>query len=468
MTRVVKHKRTLLIVFLMNLMCFFYLFAFCIANPTPVLRTDEIAHDFNTIQARATTISYSREWNTTFTGPYSDDGRAITMDGNNTIYVGGSMTPGSGAPSQALLAKYNSSGDLLNWIMWGGIGPSDSEYISGVAVDDDHNIYCSGTTTTYGEGGDEAVLMKFTPSMSLDWNITYGGSSTDYGTAVGVDSENNVYLAGATSSNSNSLYDIFLAKYDPDSNQLWNATWNGTASDQFFATDLDIDIYDNIYVCGYQWIASETNSWDIILLKWGKIGGDPIRRTWGGADEDQAWSVAVDGYEYIYVTGYTKNYGAQDKDAVLLKYQWTTGLNFVSYVTWGGAAYENAQGIDVDPRGNVFITGSTKSYGIGDYDIFLVKFDAAGTELWSEIWREYSTDTGGDLVICDDGFYFTGVTQSYGWGESDLVIAKYKTQSSAEIPGFNLYILLAFVPLVLAFSWWKIKVKTRKTINSIF
>ena len=56
------------------------------------------------------------------------------------------------------------------------------------------------------------------------WNRTWGGGIDDEGREVAVATDG-VYVAGDTRSYGNGGLDALLVKYAPDGTQLWNRTW---------------------------------------------------------------------------------------------------------------------------------------------------------------------------------------------------------------------------------------------------
>jgi len=53
--------------------------------------------------------------------------------------------------------------------------------------------------------------------------------------------------------------------------------------------------------------------------------------------------------------------------------------------------------------GGYATVGTTGSYGNGSYDLYVVRFDELGNELWHKTFGEEETDYGADLVATSDG-----------------------------------------------------------------
>lgn len=156
---------------------------------------------------------------------------------------------------------------------------------------------------------------------------------------------------------------------------------------------------------------------------------------YGGFGFDQGYSAATDGSSNIYLTGETASTtaiataGAYQTtksgtfDAFVAKFNSAGTLVWATYL--GGSGTDTGFGITTDASGNVYVTGSTASNtGIasccsyqtsnaGGYDIFLSKFNSAGTLQWSTYYGGTADDEGRDVVTDGAGnVYITGSTGS--------------------------------------------------------
>ena len=355
-------------------------------------------------------------WNTTWGENDYDVGYDVAVVGD-VVYVTGD-TPSYGVASiDVLLIKYDSSGHQLWNTTWGG---ASGDYSRGLAVDSDE-IYVIGHTESYGAGSRDVLLIKYDSSGNQLWNTTWGGPGYEIGYGVAVAS-NGIYVTGFTDFYGAGSYDTLLIKYDSSGHQLWNTTWGGPSGECGYGVAV---VGDDVYVTG------DTESYgagsrDVLLIKYDSSGHQLWNTTWGGPSGECGYGVAVVGDD-VYVTGDTESYGAGSRDVLLIKYD-SSGHQLWN-TTWGGADTDRGLGVDVDSDG-IYVAGNTDSYGAGDYDAFLVKYDSDGHQLWNTTWGGVSPDYGYGLAVASDGIYVTGDTQSFGEGSSDAFLVKYSVPAA--------------------------------------
>src|SRR5256712_11999909 len=96
---------------------------------------------------------------------------------------------------------------------WGG---PNSEIANGIAIGTDGNLYLAGQTNSFGAGGFDAFLLKFTPGDTLLWQLTWGTANDEQGVAVATSIDGSVYLAAQTFAIGVTGTD--LVKFTPDGN----------------------------------------------------------------------------------------------------------------------------------------------------------------------------------------------------------------------------------------------------------
>ena len=382
-------------------------------------------------------------------------GSAIAVDSSGNAYVCGDNT----------IKKISADGSALVYstAIW-------HAYCNGIAVDASGSAYVTGVTwlgfptvsplqATYGGGDWDAFVAKLNPAGSALVYSTYlGGSGTDYGLGIAVDSSGNAYVTGDTDSTNfptasplqatlGGPEDAFVTKLNAAGSALVYSTYLGGGGYDY-GDGIAVDGSGNAYVTGGTTspnfpTASPVQAtkggfgWSAFVTKLNAAGSALIYSTYlGGSDDDDGYGIAVDPSGNAYVTGgtYSANFPTVSplqatlggpKDAFVTKLNATgSALLYSTYL--GGSGNDRGSGIAVDSSGNAYVTGETDStnfpmasplqatHGGGNWDAFVAKLNAAGSAL---VYSTYLGGTGGDYGngIAVDGSgnaYVTGSTSS--------------------------------------------------------
>jgi hypothetical protein len=135
-------------------------------------------------------------------------------------------------------------------------------------------------------------------------------------------------------------------------------------------------------------------------------------KTFGGSRSDRGYSVrqATDG-GYIIV-GDSESFGTGLTDVYLIKTDANGHMMWSK--TFGGGGLDGGYSVQQSIDGGYIIVGDTESFGAGDRDVYLIKTDARGNEMWSKTFGgEY--DEGGRSVkqITNNGYIIVGYTESF-------------------------------------------------------
>ncbi len=138
-------------------------------------------------------------------------------------------------------------------------------------------------------------------------------------------------------------------------------------------------------------------------------------RVYGGALEDEGWSVQQTQDGGYIVTGSNRSYGAGESDVWLLKVDadgdtaWTR--------TFGGAHYDWGKSIQQTRDGGYIIAGGTCSHSGNFPDVLLIKTDDAGNQDWERVFGGNEYDQGFSVQQTEDGGYVAaGYNRSSGAG----------------------------------------------------
>ena len=360
------------------------------------------------------------QWAKKAGGSNADQGHSIVTDSSGNSYVTGyfretasfgSTTLESSGDADIFVAKLDSSG---NWLWARQAGGTSNDYGYSIAIDSSGNSYVTGYfygTASFGDstltnsGNQDIFVAKLDSSGNWLWAKKAGGTSTDRGLSIAIDSSGNsyvigyfyetAYFGGSTLTNSGNQ-DIFVAKLDNNGNWLWAKKAGGGITD--YGNSIAIDSSGNSYITGYfQGTASFGKTTltsggddDIFVAKLGSDGTWQWAKQAGGTSDDRGQSIATDSSGNSYVTGY-----------------------FTGTATFG----------------NTTLTSS------GGYDIFLAKLDNNGNWLWVQRAGGTSDDRGNSIAIYSSGntfltgyfketAYFGSISLTSNNNNQDIFIAK--------------------------------------------
>jgi len=112
------------------------------------------------------------------------------------------------------------------------------------------------------------------------------------------------------------------------------------------------------------------------------------------------------------ITGSASGFGAFE-DVFLVK----TNANGDSLWTkhYGGSSTDLGRSVCQTMDGGYIITGQTGSFGVGSWDVYLIKTDSLGDTLWTKTFGGTNSDVGNAVLqTADSGYIIEGYTSSFG------------------------------------------------------
>jgi len=364
------------------------------------------------------------------------------------------------------------------------LGGSSTDAGEGIAVDATGNVYVTGNTYSTdfptvnplqptnktGPGMGTAFVAKLNSAGSALVYSTYlGGSGSDEGSGVAVDSSGSVYVTGGTSStdfptvnplqatNNSGPNDgtAFVAKLNAAGSALVYSTYlggsggdrptgiavdsSGRAALAGFTYSTDFPVVNAVQATngnasrgGYNAFVAKLNATGSALMYSTYLGGDDL-------DGDAANGIAEDSSGDVYLTGWTSwsdfptvnpiqaiNKTGNNSNTAFVAELNPAGSALIYSTFLGGSYRDQGNAIAVDSSGDAYVTGTTWSNDfptLGPLQgtnraavatAFVAKLSAAGSALVYSRYLGGSYDDRGNSIAVDS----SGHAYVSGWTES--------------------------------------------------
>jgi len=347
------------------------------------------------------------------------------------------------------------------------LDPNGNAYVTGQAYSTNFPV-SAGALQSASAGAPDVLVTEFnTDGSALIYSTYLGGSGSDSGAAIAVDSTGAAYLTGNTNSTNfptttgvkqpspGGGFDAFATKLAPGGASLVYSTYLGGKQDDY-GYAITVDSKGDAFIAG-----STASGNDFPLTKnalqptfgggttdaffteynpTATVGG--YSTYLGGAGDDSASAIALDSSGNIYIAGQTSSTsgfplgtapyqktlaGGTDAFVIELAAVNTSGVSSLLASTYlGGAGNDAANGIAVDSADSIYVTGNTNSTNFpttntavqgvsgGGQDAFVTKLTAgAGTLSYSTYLGGSGSDSAAGIAVDSTGnALVTGNTQS--------------------------------------------------------
>ena len=277
----------------------------------------------------------------------------------------------------------------------------------------------SGHTSTISAGETDIYLITTNALGETQWSHTYGGPGVEYCFGLLKTLDGGYAIPGRTFLPGAIYSDIILVKTDSSGIMQWSRSYGGGLME--VGEDVQQTADGGLVVLGYT-MSYGAGMWDIWLFKTDLSGSIIWSHTYGGALNDECIRVQHTTDGGFVIIGNTMSFGAGNNDVYLIK---TDSLgNELWSQTYGTVADEWGHGIQQTEDNGYIITG-TRSFSPGIEDILLIKTDSLGTEQWTRTYGGDGDDYAADVQLTVDGGYIiAGRTNSYGAGDKDMYLIR--------------------------------------------
>lgn len=245
-------------------------------------------------------------------------------------------------------------------------------------------------------------------------NSILSSNSNEFGTDFILSSDNTLILIGSTQNSSSN--DIVIKKVTLDGTVIWSTILGGTENESASGI-IEVENGDFCISATTRSYGSGNN--DLYLI-WINQNGEIIReKTYGGNQSDGSTAILKSNTNLI-ILGYTNSWGSGGQDYFLLKIN-SIGDSIWSN-TYGGADYEESQGLVKSNNGGFIINGHSNSTD-PIHDMYAVGVNSTGDLLWENNFGGALHD-GGQTILknSDNDYLLIGRSMSFGNGQRDVYI----------------------------------------------
>ncbi len=304
-----------------------------------------------------------------------------------------------------------------------------------------------GTVTVNGMGGGDVYLAKFDPTGNLIWVQSIGGTGLDVVGGVCTSTNGSIFISGSYDSpvltigtgtlgqaSTAGNMDMFVAGFSSGGAVLWSFKYGSGGSEQAkgitYSSALNNVVLTGYYssstlVFGAYNLGNSSTSGtvnDVFVAKFNATFGTATGAfSAGGVNaNDYGYSVRTDatsiyvGGAFSPITGSVSTIGTSvsslgSQDVFLAKYN---NAGTFQWVRTGGSASSSADyftGMDMDASGNLYITGAYFSLPMiigtatltnsGTNDAFIAKYNASGVFQWANKVGGAGSDFGNDVAV---------------------------------------------------------------------
>ena len=356
-------------------------------------------------------------WTKLFGGILDDAGYSVEQTIDDGFIITGRKRHSPSGDYDVYLIKTNQNGDTLWTRTYGGAASDRGNYVQQTA---DSGYIITGTTTSFGNGSSDIYLLKTDKNGNLQWSKTYGDFLQDFGNCVKQTNDNGYIITGGYQPAGNNFPFLWLIKTDSNGDSLWSRTYGGNSRDAGTSVVQSDD--DGFVIAGYTYSfgAGGKDAW---VIKTNANGDSLWSKTFGNSGEDEFNSIQKTMDEGFIITGRIVPQGSSIADVLLVKINsdgdtlWTK--------TFGGTNLDI--GLSVYPtmdRGFI-VCGKTYSTGHGSTDLYIIKTDENGSEMWTKTIGSYGDDEACSIQqTTDGGFILAGIYVPQGTIYSDIILVK--------------------------------------------
>lgn len=252
-----------------------------------------------------------------------------------------------------------------------------------------------------------SILSSAIKSQTVIFENGDPSSGSEIGNSVMEAPDGSLIVVGSTTTDTEGLADIKVSKLNADGSEIWTVTHGGFNND--FPGSAVMLADGSFVIVGTTGSFTDSPSRDVYLLKMDSEGEILWTHSYGGEETDEGTDIKLTSEGDFIITAFTESYGEGETDGWLFKTD--SEGNLLWDQTFGGSESDNLAGVDIAADGGYILAGSTESFAEGMHeDLWLIKTDADGNEMWSQsLGVADRIDEGRGVEATSDGYVAIGL-----------------------------------------------------------
>ncbi|MFC2135965.1 T9SS type A sorting domain-containing protein [Bacteroidota bacterium] len=283
-------------------------------------------------------------------------------------------------------------------------GDEENDGLSSIQETQDGGYICAGSMLPPGEDFYNFLVAKTDQNGLVEWSNNYGDDESENANTVVQDGNGNYVVFGGTNSSGAGGFDYYLMEINPNGEVVWENTYGGTQDEQ--ASSMVKTPDGGYLLVGNTRSFGDFLSTDVYVVKVDDAGSFVWEERYGGNFGESPSKVIRTNDDNYVIVGNTGSYGAGGFDAYFLKIDGTG--NLIWETTFGGTEEDEGTDIAELSDGSLAVVGYTVSFGEGAKDIYLLKLDSSGNEVWNKTFGGPFQDLASNIVVDADNIIFTG------------------------------------------------------------
>lgn len=245
-------------------------------------------------------------------------------------------------------------------------GGTDWELGADVKPTSDGGYVLCGSTYSFGNGQTDFYVIKTNASGDTLWTQTFGGIGADMAKGIGLCADGSILVTGSSNSFGQGDNDALLLKLDAGGNYVWHKLYGGTGDEVTYEV---YELYNNALVLGGHTSSYGVGGDDYYLIYAAPDGQQQWHRADGGPDNERAYTLALTADSGYVLSGHSAGPGYDD----VYFYKMKANGDW-HYSTSHGSVYPDyASCIRQTLDGGYIIVGSTAGFGNALSLVYVIK-----------------------------------------------------------------------------------------------